>query len=127
MEHGSRSLFTPLELARFWLRDYGLALLVTAVLCVLFVGLLIWMLGTTRGPERFEEAKVVRFGYYDGKWVHQPVVVVRTRDGAVRELAADRQRLRHCHAGDTITLVRRGAGLFVHRQGCRGAAGQQDQ
>jgi hypothetical protein len=125
MERRSRSLFTPLELTRFWLRDYGLALTVAAAVCASFAGLFLWISSTARGPERFENGQVVRFGYYDGKWVHQPVVIVRTRDGAVRQVRADRQRLRHCHAGDTIMLVRRGTGLFVDRQGCRSAAGQQ--
>lgn len=62
MEIGSRSLFTPLELARFRLRDYGLASLVVAAVAAAFAGLLLWQLSTTRGPERLEDAKVVRFG-----------------------------------------------------------------
>ncbi|MGZ8284112.1 MAG: hypothetical protein ACXW27_03065 [Allosphingosinicella sp.] len=122
MERRSRPLFTPLELVRFWLRDYGLALSAVAGLSALVAGLLVWLWSATRGPDRFEEAKVVRFGYYDGEWRQRPVVIVRTSDGAVRQLNVSRQKLRHCRAGDSIMLIRRGSGLFVHRQGCRAAA-----
>src|SRR5688572_2116375 len=123
MEPRSRPLFAPIEIVRFWLRDYGLAASTVALLCVVTAGLLAWLSSFDRRPERLEEATVVRFGHYvDTKWRPSPVVVVRTRDGAVRQLAASPHRLSHCRSGGPILLVRRGAGLFVHSRGCRAPA-----
>ena len=118
--------FTFLEEAGLWLRDYWSAILVAAVLCALLAGLLHLIVRTGPGPgrpETVEEARVLRFGYYDGKWVHQPVVIVRTRDGAVRQLRARREALRYCRKGSRIAIVRRGAAVFVHSQGCLPPAG----
>jgi hypothetical protein len=113
--------FTFLEEAGWWLRDYGGAILVAAGLCGLIAGL--FHLASRTGPDpgrvqTVEEALVLRFGYYDSKWRHRPAVVVRTRDGAVRQLLASRQALRHCRKGSRIAIIRRGAGLFVHSRGC---------
>lgn len=116
--------FTFLEEAGLWLRDYWGAILAAAGLCVLLAGLLHFVVRAGPGPgrpETVEQARVLRFGYYDSKWVHQPVVIVRTRDGAVRQLRARREALRHCRKGSSIMLVRRGPGLFVHSRGCSAA------
>jgi hypothetical protein len=123
MERRPRSRsFTLLEEAGFRLRDYGLAWLAAAACCALFAGLLLLLQRATDGPESYEQAEIVRFGYYDGKWSHLPLVIVRTGDGKVRQLGAPRQALRHCRRGDTIMLVHRGSALFVHPEGCAGAA-----
>jgi len=110
--------FTPLERARFWLSDYGGAVAVAAGLCLLFAGLFAWMERSTEGPETFEQARVIRFGYRESKFVRNPIVIVRRKGGSVRQLIASRQSLRRCRRGDSITLVHRGDALFVHRQGC---------
>lgn len=122
MERRSRTLFTRPELVRFWLRDYGLAVAVVAGFCTLTVGLIIWMWSPGGEPERFEEAKVVRFAYYDDRWSRRAVVIVRTRDGTVRQLYASRGKLRHCRPGDSIVVVRRGSALFVGPKGCAAPA-----
>jgi hypothetical protein len=122
MKRPRRRLFSRAELAGYWLRDYGLALLTTGIFCALAAGLLVWLWSRTAGPERAEQATIVRFGYYDGRWRPRVVVYVRTRDGAIRQLVATPRKLRHCRTGDPIALIRRGAGLFVHSRGCRAAA-----
>jgi hypothetical protein len=123
MERRPRSRsFTFLEEAGFRLRDYGLAWLVGAAFCALFAGLLLVFQRATDRPESYEPAEILRFGNYDGKWVHQPVVIVRTGDGSVRQVKARREALRHCRRGDTITLVHHGAALFVHPDGCSAPA-----
>jgi hypothetical protein len=122
MERRHRPAFTPFRRLGYWIRDYGGAILLAVAVCVLFAGLLRWKAGLSAGPETYEEAEVLRFGYYERRYVQLPLVIVRTRDGAVRQLEATRQSLRYCRRGDAIMLVRRGAGLFVHRQGCLGSA-----
>ena len=117
--------FSFLEEAGFRLREYGTAWLVVALLCALFVGLLLLLQRgepAPYGPQSQDRARILRFGYYDGKWVRQPVVIVRTGDGRVLQFAARRQALRHCRRGDMIAIVRQGSALFVHPDGCSAAA-----
>ena len=118
--------FTFLEEAGYWLRDYWGAILVAAGLCALVAGLLYFAVRAGPGSgraETVEEALVLRFGNYDSRWRHRPVVIVRTRRGEVRQLLASRQALRHCRQGSRIAIVRRGAGLFVHSRGCPAPTG----
>lgn len=119
MERRPRSRsFTWLEEAGFRLRDHGLAWLAGAVLCGLFAGLLLLFQSATDGPETYERGEILRFGYFDGKWRHQPVVIVRTGDGSLRQVKARPEALRHCRSGDRVTIVHHGAALFVHPDGC---------
>ncbi|MEO7178819.1 MAG: hypothetical protein ABIW83_08240, partial [Allosphingosinicella sp.] len=122
MDRRSRPDFSLLEQGRFWISDYGAAAAVVAGLFLLFAGVVALAVRSTRGPETFEQARVVRFGLAEGRTWQQPLVIVRTGGGAVRELGASRQALSHCRRGDSITLVHRGSGLFVDRRGCTGGA-----
>jgi hypothetical protein len=120
MDRRSRLKFSPLERVRFWLRDYGAAVAAVAGLFFLTAGAAMLAVRWTRGPERFEQARVVRFGFAEGRTWEQPLVIVRTAGGTVRELGASREALSLCRRGDSITLVHRGSGLFVDRRGCAG-------
>ena len=126
MEHrprGRRLAFR--DEAGLWIRQYGGAILTAAVLCALLAGLLHLAVrhrpstGATPAPE---DAEILRFGLWESKWIHQPVVIVRTRDGAVRQLIATPPILRHCRKGSRIRLVRTGATLRVDSKGCPAAA-----
>jgi hypothetical protein len=45
-------------------------------------------------------------------------VIVRTNDGAIRQLHVDERKTRRCKVGSRIHLVRRGTMLLVRPQGC---------
>ena len=121
MKRPGRRLFSRTEVAGFWLRHHGAGILAGAALFALVVFLFYMSIHwrfPPGVPESLEQAQVLRFGYYDSRWNHQPVVMVRTSGGEVRQLQARRQALRHCRSGDMITLVRRGSALLVHPRGC---------
>jgi hypothetical protein len=65
-----------------------------------------------------EIGEVVRFGAYDFDDGSHAVVLVRTRDGQVRQLIADQPWLLRCQRGSTIRLTRRGATYRVDPLGC---------
>jgi hypothetical protein len=122
--------FTFIEEAGLRLRDYWGAILAAAGLCLLLAGLLFLAVRAGPGSGRAgaaEEALVLRFGHYDSRWRRRPVAIVRTRDGAVRQLLASPQALRHCRKGSRIRIVRRGAGVFVHSEGCPAPPGGPPQ
>ena len=102
----------------WWLEDYGKVLVVVSAIALLFVGIGIFAMKPFEAPAETEKATVVRFGSYNGRYGSGPVVIVRTRDGSIRQLLVGQRRTRNCRAGDTIHLVRRGDALFVHTQGC---------
>jgi hypothetical protein len=127
VERPRRDSFTFGEKALFLARDYGAAILVAAVLCVLVAAISFLLVRATSGPEASEEARVLGFAFHASRFSQLPIVRVRTADGVVRELTASRQKLRQCRTGDTIRLLRRGTALLVHREGCAGTGRNRDQ
>lgn len=65
-----------------------------------------------------EVGQVVRFGSYATDEGDQPLVIVRLRDGRVRQFYIHRAQLRTCRVGDRIRLVSKGDWLGVHLRAC---------
>lgn len=102
---GERSL----EVGGSWgLLVLGL-LLIAAVAAVALV--------LTRAPERVE-AEVIRFGSYATEEGNQPLLLVRLRDGTVRQVWARRSDVRSCRVGGMVQLMRRGSLLTLQPGGC---------
>lgn len=69
-------------------------------------------------PMRKEVGQVVRFGSHATDVGDRPLIVVRLRNGTIRQFFIRRAQLQTCRVGDRIRLVRKGDWLGVHRGGC---------
>jgi hypothetical protein len=102
----------------WWLRDHGRALLVVGGAGLLCAAIGMFATRPYQDPAVDEQATIMRFGSYAGKYGNRPVVIVRRADGTIRQLRVEEGVTRSCRAGGRIHLVRRGAALFVGPRGC---------
>jgi hypothetical protein len=112
-----------LDRLSWWMRDYGGAILVLVGAAAFVIAVGRFAVRPYSERPTFEQARIVRFGSYASKFGSRPVVLVKTRDGTIRQLRVDERKTRRCKVGDTIHLVRRGSALFVRPQGCVSLAG----
>jgi hypothetical protein len=103
----------------YWFRDNWKVMLLLLGLTAFALAVGLWWTRNSAMPPTYEEAEVVRFGAYSFDDGPRPVVVVRTKDGRILQLAARRGATHHCRTGSVIRLVRRGAILTVDPRGCR--------
>jgi hypothetical protein len=113
-----RPMRESLETVRYWLGDYGRALLLVLGLAAFFVAVGIYATGFYAQAATEEVGDVVGFGAYATETGARPAVRVRLESGRVVQLQTDEARTRACRAGSRIRLVRRGNLLTVHPRGC---------
>jgi len=102
----------------YWLRGYGGAVFLIAGLMVFGIPALMFLNRPYSTPAVLEEAEVVRFGARHVEEGSRPLVIVKTKDGRIRQLLANPRQLLHCRRGTTILLERRGTIFLVHPRGC---------
>lgn len=110
------------ERIRFGVRDHWKIALLVAGLVVLAIVLGLWRYRDDAATVVEERAELIRFGVtsdYDGD---HPTVIVRLRDGSVRQLSASRASVRLCRVGGGIRVLRSENTLRVSPFGCAPAA-----
>lgn len=94
------------------------AILLLVGLSVTFVLLGMFVMRGLNMPAKQEVATVVRFGSYATDVGDRPLVIVRLRNGTIRQLSIERAQLQSCRVGNQIRLVQQADWLRVHYQAC---------